>query len=265
MLFRSREILAAHPDTGGSLGCAISEAVELAMGKPGYRYVLGSMMNHVLLHQSVIGLESKRAMEMLGEYPDIVIGCAGGGSNLGGLISAFMQDRLSGKKSPHFLAVEPLSCPSMTRGKYAYDFGDTGHITPLTRMYTLGCEFIPAANHAGGLRYHGMAPILSKLYHDGYLDEARAYDQNKVFEAALLFTRTEMILPAPESAHAIRGAIDEALKCRESGVGKTILFGLSGTGYFDMSAYSQYLGGSMSDEAPTDEYLQVGFDKLPKI
>lgn len=260
-----RAILKKFPDTGGSLGCAISEATELALGTPGYRYVLGSMLNHVMLHQSVIGLEAKRAMELLGEYPDIVIGCAGGGSNLGGLMSAYMQDKLLGRPAPHFLAVEPASCPTMTRGRYAYDFGDTGHKTPLVRMYTLGCEFMPAANHAGGLRFHGMSPILSKLFHDGYLDEARAVEQTKVFQAAAMFARVETILPAPESSHAICAAMDEALKCRESGEAKTILFGLSGTGYFDMSAYSSYLDGSMTDYIPTDEDLQSGFDMLPRI
>ena len=259
-----RAILAHDPTTGGSLGCAISEAVEVATTHEGYRYVLGSVLNQVLLHQSIIGLESKQAMEMLDEYPDIVIGCAGGGSNLGGLISPFMQDKLLGKADPRIIAVEPASCPSLTRGKYVYDFCDTGHVTPLARMYTLGNGFMPAPNHAGGLRYHGMSPILSKLYHDGYM-EAVAYEQTRVFEAAVLFAKRETILPAPESAHAIRGAIDEALKCKESGEAKTILFGLTGTGYFDMTAYENYLSGKMSDSIPTDEELQRGFDSLPKI
>ena len=220
-----RAILEKDPDTTGSLGCAISEAVERAVATPGCRYVLGSVLNQVLLHQSVIGLECEEAMKELGEYPDIVIGCAGGGSNLGGLIALFMRDKLTGKANPYFIAVEPASCPSFTRGKYAYDFCDTGKVTPLAKMYTLGSGFIPSPNHAGGLRYHGMSPILSKLYHDGYLDEARAVEQNKVFEAAVFFARTETILPAPESAHAIRVAIDEAVRCRESGEAKTILFG----------------------------------------
>ena len=259
-----RAILAHDPTTGGSLGCAISEAVEVATTHEGYRYVLGSVLNQVLLHQSIIGLESKQAMEMLDEYPDIVIGCAGGGSNLGGLISPFMQDKLLGKADPRIIAVEPASCPSLTRGKYVYDFCDTGHVTPLARMYTLGNGFMPAPNHAGGLRYHGMSPILSKLYHDGHM-EAVSYKQTEVFEAAILFAKRETILPAPESAHAIKGAIDEALKCKESGEARTILFGLTGTGYFDMTAYEAYLSGTMSDYVPTDADLQKGFDSLPDI
>lgn len=260
-----RKILAEHPDTTGSLGCAISEAVEAAVQSNGSkRYVLGSVLNQVLLHQSIIGLESKLAMEQLDEYPDIVIGCAGGGSNLGGLIAPFMADKITGKSNPRIIAVEPASCPSLTRGKYAYDFCDTGKVTPMARMYTLGCGFIPSANHAGGLRYHGMSPILSKLYHDGYM-EAVSYEQTKVFDAAVMFAKRETILPAPESAHAIRCAIDEALKCKESGEAKTILFGLTGTGYFDMIAYENYLNGTMSDYIPTDADLQVGFDSLPDI
>jgi tryptophan synthase beta chain len=249
-----RGILEKMPDTTGSLGCAISEAVEKAVTSEGYKYVLGSVLNQVLLHQSVIGLEAKAAMELVDEYPDIVVGCAGGGSNLGGLIAPFMQDKLLGRASPRVVAVEPASCPSFTRGRFVYDFCDTGKVTPLARMYTLGCGFIPGANHAGGLRFHGMAPILSQLYNDGCM-EAVAYDQIKVFEAATLFCKAEGILPAPESSHAIRGAIDEALKCKESGEAKTILFGLSGTGFFDMTAYEQYLSGSMTDEIPTDEEL----------
>ena len=259
-----RRILAEDPDMTGSLGCAISEAVEKAVTTEGYKYVLGSVLNQVLLHQSVIGLESKTAMEMLDEYPDIVVGCAGGGSNLGGLIAPFMQDKLLGKAAPRIVAVEPASCPSLTRGRYAYDFCDTGKVTPLAKMYTLGCEYIPSANHAGGLRYHGMSPILSKLYHDGYM-EAVSYEQSKVFEAAVLFAKQETILPAPESAHAIKGAIDEAIRCRESGEAKTILFGLTGTGYFDMNAYSAYLDGTMTDYIPTDAELEQAFAKLPKI
>lgn len=259
-----RMILEKDPNTGGSLGCAISEAIEKAVSTEGYRYVLGSVLNQVLLHQSIIGLESKIAMEMLDEYPDVVIGSAGGGSNLGGLIAPFMQDKLLGKANPRIVAVEPASCPSFTRGKYAYDFCDTGKVTPLAKMYTLGCSFIPSANHAGGLRYHGMAPILSKLYHDGYM-EAVSVEQTKVFEAAVFFAKQETILPAPESAHAIRVAIDEALKCKESGEAKTILFGLTGTGYFDMTAYGSYLNGTMTDYIPTDEDLQKGFDQLPQI
>ena len=259
-----RRILAENSNTTGSLGCAISEAVEKAVTTPGCRYVLGSVLNQVLLHQSIIGLESYQAMEMIDEYPDIVIGCAGGGSNLGGLIAPFMRDKLQGKSNPRIIAVEPASCPSLTRGKYAYDFCDTGKITPLAKMYTLGCGFIPSANHAGGLRYHGMSPILSKLYHDGYM-EAVAVEQTRVFEAATYFAKHETILPAPESAHAIRAAMDEAIKCRETGEAKTILFGLTGTGYFDMTAYSAYLEGRMTDYIPTDEDLQRGFDGLPKV
>ena len=260
-----RAILQKFPETGGSLGCAISEAVETAVSTEGCRYVLGSVLDQVLLHQSVIGLESKAAMEMVDEYPDIVIGCAGGGSNLGGLMGAFMQDKLSGKQNPYFIAVEPASCPTLTRGKYAYDFCDTGRITPLAKMYTLGCEFQPSPNHAGGLRYHGMSPTLSKLYHDGFLDEARAVEQTKVFEAACLFAKQESILPAPESAHAIRVAVDEALKCKESGEAKTILFGLTGTGYFDMTAYAAYHDGTMNDYIPTDADLERGFASLPSV
>ena len=259
-----RKILAENPATTGSLGCAISEAVEAATTGSAKRYVLGSVLNQVLLHQSIIGLESKLAMEMLGEYPDIVVGCAGGGSNLGGLIAPFVADKLRGVKNPRIVAVEPASCPSLTRGKYAYDFCDTGKITPLARMYTLGCDFIPSASHAGGLRYHGMSPILSKLYHDGYM-EAVAYEQSKVFEAAVFFAKHETILPAPESSHAIKGAIDEALKCKETGEAKTILFGLTGTGFFDMVAYENFLSGKMTDYIPTDADLQKGFDSLPDI
>lgn len=259
-----RKILEKNPDTTGSLGCAISEAVETAITTPNCRYVLGSVLNQVLLHQSIIGLETKLAMEILGEYPDVVIGCAGGGSNLGGLIGPFMQDKLTGKANPRIVAVEPASCPSLTRGKYAYDFCDTGRITPMAKMYTLGCGFIPSANHAGGLRYHGMSPILSKLYYDGYM-EAVSYEQTKVFEAATLFAKKETILPAPESAHAIKGAIDEALRCKETGEAKTILFGLTGTGYFDMTAYESFMNKTMTDYIPTDEDLEKGFESLPKI
>ena len=260
-----RKILAENPGTSGSLGCAISEAVEVATTTESCRYVLGSVLDHVLLHQSVIGLEAKAALDKYGVYPDVVIGCAGGGSNLGGLIAPYMADRLNGRAKPYFIAVEPASCPSLTRGRYAYDFGDTGCTTPLMRMYTLGSKFIPSANHAGGLRYHGMSPVLSKLYHDGYLDEARSYEQTKVFDAATMFARCEGALPAPESSHAIRAAIDEAIKCRETGEKKDILFGLTGTGYFDMSAYMSYNAGTMSDYIPTDADLQKGFDSLPKI
>lgn len=259
-----RKLLEENPGTGGSLGCAISEAVEKAVTTDNCRYVLGSVLNQVLLHQSIIGLESRTAMEMIDEYPDIVIGCAGGGSNLGGLIAPFMQDKLLGRADPRIVAVEPASCPSLTRGRYVYDFCDTGRVTPLAKMYTLGSSFIPSANHAGGLRYHGMSPILSKLYHDGYM-EAVAVEQKKVFEAAVLFAKQETILPAPESSHAIRAAIDEAIKCRETGEAKTILFGLTGTGYFDMAAYGSYLDGTMTDHIPTDEELEEGYKGIPEI
>ena len=259
-----RKILAEHPGTTGSLGCAISEAVEVATSTPGYRYVLGSVLNQVLLHQSVIGLESKAALDKYGVKPDIIIGCAGGGSNLGGLISPFMGEKLRGEQDYRIIAVEPASCPSFTRGKFAYDFCDTGMVCPLAKMYTLGSGFIPSPNHAGGLRYHGMSSILSQLYHDGLM-EAVSVEQTKVFEAAEQFARVEGILPAPESSHAIRVAIDEALRCRETGEEKTILFGLTGTGYFDMVAYEKFHNGEMSDYIPTDVDLQVGFDGIPKF
>jgi tryptophan synthase beta chain len=259
-----RKILEAHPGTTGSLGCAISEAVEVATHTDGYRYVLGSVLNQVLLHQSVIGLEAKAALEKYNVKPDIIIGCAGGGSNLGGLISPFMGEKLRGENDYKFIAVEPASCPSFTRGKFAYDFCDTGMICPLAKMYTLGSGFIPSANHAGGLRFHGMSSTLSQLYHDGLM-EARAVEQTSVFAAAEQFARVEGILPAPESSHAIKVAIDEALKCKETGEEKTILFGLTGTGYFDMVAYQKYNDGEMSDYIPTDADLQQGFDGLPKV
>ena len=259
-----RKILEEHPGTGGSLGCAISEAVEKATQTPNCRYVLGSVLDHVLLHQSIIGQECKIALDKYGVQPDLIIGCAGGGSNLGGLISPFMGEKLEGKNNIDFLAVEPASCPSLTRGKYAYDFCDSARITPLAKMYTLGCGFMPSPNHAGGLRYHGMSPVLSKLYHDGYL-RATSVEQTKVFEAAETFARCEGILPAPESAHAIRVAMDEAVKCREEGKKKVILFGLTGTGYFDMTAYKSYNDGTMTDTIPTDEDLQKGFATIPKI
>ena len=259
-----RKILKEHPGTSGSLGCAISEAVECATGMEGYRYVLGSVLNQVLLHQSIIGLETKVALDKYGVVPDIIIGCAGGGSNLGGLISPFMGEKLRGERDYQFIAVEPASCPTLTRGKFAYDFCDTGMVTPLAKMYTLGSGFIPSASHAGGLRYHGMNPVLSQLYADGLM-EARSVEQTSVFEAAEMFARVEGILPAPESAHAIRAALDEAMKCKETGEEKTIVFGLTGTGYFDMFAYGRYNDGEMSDYIPTDAELQAGFDGIPKI
>ncbi len=259
-----RKILAAHPGTTGSLGCAISEAVEVAVKNPGYRYVLGSVLNQVLLHQSVIGLEAKAALDKLGVKPDLIIGCAGGGSNLGGLIAPFMGEKLRGERDYRIIAVEPASCPSFTRGKFAYDFCDTGMICPLAKMYTLGSSFIPSPSHAGGLRFHGMSTVLSQLYHDGYL-EARAVEQTAVFQAAEQFARCEGILPAPESSHAIRAAIDEALKCRETGEEKTILFGLTGTGYFDLTAYQQFNDGLMTDRIPTDEELKRSLAALPRV
>ena len=259
-----RKILAENPNNPGSLGCAISEAVERAVTSDNVKYVLGSVLNQVLLHQSIIGLESAKAMEILGEYPDVIIGCAGGGSNLGGLIAPFAKDKIAGKTNPRLVAVEPASCPSLTRGKYAYDFCDTGKITPMAKMYTLGCTFTPSPIHAGGLRYHGMAPILSKLYHDGYM-EATSVTQTKVFEAATLFAKYESILPAPESAHAIYAAIEEAKKYKEAGKSGVILFGLTGTGFFDMTAYESFQKGTLSDFVPTDEDLKVSIDKLPKI
>lgn len=259
-----RKILREFPGTSGSLGCAISEAVEAAGAKPGYRYVLGSVLNQVLLHQSVIGLETKAALDKYGIVPDMIIGCAGGGSNLGGLISPFMGEKIRGERDYQFLAVEPASCPSLTRGKFAYDYCDTGMVTPLAKMCTLGSGFIPSASHSGGLRYHGMNPVLSQLYADGLM-EARSVTQTEVFEAAQQFAKVEGILPAPESSHAIRAAIDEALKCKETGEEKTIVFGLTGTGYFDMVAYGKYNDGEMSDYIPTDEELEKGFAGLPEI
>lgn len=259
-----RKILEEFPGTTGSLGCAISEAVEAATTQEGYRYVLGSVLNQVLLHQSVIGLETKAAMDKYGIKPDMIIGCAGGGSNLGGLISPFMGEKLRGEADYQFIAVEPASCPSFTRGKYVYDFCDTGKVCPLSKMYTLGSSFIPAPNHAGGLRYHGMSSILSQLYDDGYM-KAVSVEQTSVFKAAEEFARVEGILPAPESSHAIKVAIDEALKCKETGEEKTILFGLTGTGYFDMVAYERFNNGEMGDYIPTDEDLAKGFADIPKF
>ena len=259
-----KQILKEHPGTTGSLGCAISEAVEAEIKNPGYKYVLGSVLNQVLLHQTVIGLETQAALKKYNIKPDMIIGCAGGGSNLGGLVSPFVGEMLRGENKYQIIAVEPASCPSFTRGKFAYDFCDTGKICPLAKMYTLGSQFIPSANHAGGLRYHGMSPILSQLYHDGLM-EARAVEQTSVFEAAETFARCEGILPAPESSHAIRVAIDEALKCKETGEEKTIVFGLTGTGYFDLVAYQKYNDGVMDDYIPTDADLQKGFDGIPSI
>jgi tryptophan synthase beta chain len=259
-----RAINAAHPGATGSLGCAISEAVEAAMNREGYRYVLGSVLNQVLLHQSIIGLETKTALDKLGVKADIVIGCAGGGSNLGGLISPFMGEKLRGENDYRFIAVEPASCPSLTRGRYAYDYCDTGRVCPLMKMYTLGHDYMPSASHAGGLRYHGMSSTLSELLDQGLM-EATSVTQTQVFEAARMFARTEGILPAPESAHAIRVAMDEAVKCRESGEKKKIVFGLTGTGYFDMFAYGKFNDGEMKDYIPSDAELEESFRKLPKI
>ncbi len=259
-----RKILEKHPGTTGSLGCAISEAVEAATNLPGYRYVLGSVLNQVLLHQTIIGLETKAALDKYDITPDIIIGCAGGGSNLGGLIAPFMKEKIRGEKDYRIIAVEPASCPSLTRGRYAYDYCDTGMVCPLSKMYTLGSNYIPAPNHAGGLRYHGMNPILSQLYHDGLM-EAVSVKQTEVFAAAQEFARVEGILPAPESSHAIKVALDEAKKCKETGEAKTIVFGLTGTGYFDMYAYQKFNDGTLIDYIPTDEEIQRGFDGLPEI
>ena len=260
-----RMLLEMNPDSNGSLGTAISEAVEVAATTEGYRYVLGSVLNQVLLHQSVVGLEAKAAFEKIGDYPDMVIGCAGGGSNLGGLIGPFIKDKFVGKDAPYFIAVEPASCPSLTRGKFAYDFCDTGKVAPLAKMYTIGATYVPSGSHAGGLRYHGMSPIISQLYHDGYIDEARAVKQTDVFDAATMFAKAEGNLPAPESAHAIRVAIDEAIKCRETGEEKTILFGLTGTCYFDLGAYALYNEKAMNDNVPSDEELNESFSAIPKV
>ncbi|MDD6189086.1 MAG: TrpB-like pyridoxal phosphate-dependent enzyme [Clostridiales bacterium] len=259
-----KKILAEFPGTTGSLGCAISEAVEAATTREGYRYVLGSVLNQVLLHQSVIGLETKAALDKYGIKPDIIIGCAGGGSNLGGLIAPFMGEKLRGEADYRIIAVEPASCPSFTRGKFAYDFCDTGMVCPLAKMYTLGSSFIPAANHAGGLRYHGMSTTLSQLYDDGLM-EAVSVKQTEVFQAAEQFARVEGILPAPESSHAIKVAIDEAMRCKETGEEKTIVFGLTGTGYFDMVAYEKFHDGAMTDYIPSDEEIQANIDRLPKV
>ncbi len=259
-----RKILAEHPGTGGSLGCAVSEAVETALQNEGYRYVLGSVLNQVMLHQSVIGLEAKAALDKYGIKPDVIIGCAGGGSNLGGLIAPFVGERLRGEADYRLIAVEPASCPSLTRGTYAYDYADTGMICPLAKMYTLGADYIPAPNHAGGLRYHGMNTALSELRAQGIM-EAVSYQQTEIFEAAVQFARVEGILPAPESSHAIRAAIDEAMRCKETGEEKTIVFGLTGTGYFDLAGYQKYNDGVLQNYIPTDEELAVSFAKLPKV
>jgi len=259
-----RKILEKHPGTTGSLGCAISEAVEAATNLDGYRYVLGSVLNQVLLHQTIIGLETKAALDKYDIIPDIIIGCAGGGSNLGGLIAPFMREKIRGEKDYRIIAVEPASCPSLTRGTYAYDYCDTGMVCPLSKMYTLGSNYIPAANHAGGLRYHGMNPILSQLYHDGLM-EAVSVKQTEVFAAAQEFARVEGILPAPESSHAIKVALDEAKKCKETGEAKTIVFGLTGTGYFDMYAYQKFNDGTLTDYIPTDEEIEKGLSGLPQI
>ncbi len=260
-----RQMLEKDKNNMGSLGTAIAEAVEKAATSENVKYTLGSVLNIVLLHQSIIGLEAKEQLALIDEYPDIVIGCSGGGSNLGGIMSSFMQDKLTGKANPYFIAVEPAACPSLTKGRYAYDFCDTAGVTPLAKMYTLGCGFMPPSVHAGGLRYHGMSPILSKLYHDGYINEARGELQNDVFKAAVFFAKNEGILPAPESSHAIKAAIDEANKCKESGEAKTILFCLSGHGNFDLSAYINYNNGEVVDYVPTEEVLEQGFNTIPKL
>ncbi len=259
-----RKILAEHPGTGGSLGCAVSEAVECATSLEGYRYVLGSVLNHVSMHQSVIGLETLAALNKYGVKADIIIGCAGGGSNLAGLSAPFIGQKLRGEADYRIIAVEPASCPSLTRGKYAYDYCDTGRICPLAKMYTLGCDFMPAPQHAGGLRYHGMNSMLSELYDQGVM-EATTVKQTEVFKAAVEFARVEGILPAPESSHAIRVAIDEAMKCKETGEAKTIVFGLTGTGYFDMVSYEKHNNGTLTDYIPSDEEINAALSKLPKV
>lgn len=259
-----KRILAENPNTGGSLGCAVSEALEVAMKTPNCKYVLGSVLDHVILHQSIIGLETKTALEKYGIEPDMLISCIGGGSNFGGFIAPFVKDKINGTAKYDILAVEPASCPSLTRGKYAYDFGDTGKMTPLLKMYTLGSGFVPSPNHAGGLRYHGMNPIVSKLYHDGYIS-VTSVEQTKVFEAAVQFAKSEGILPAPESSHTIRAVIDQALKCKETGEKKKIVFCLTGTGYFDLKAYKQYNNKTMTDYIPTDADLEKGFATIPDI
>jgi len=259
-----REILEKFPGTGGSLGCAVSEATEKALETPNCKYVLGSVLDHVILHQSIIGLETKTALEKYNIEPDMLISCVGGGSNFGGFIAPFVKDKISGKKNYRIIGVEPASCPSLTRGKYVYDFGDTGKMTPLLRMYTLGSGFMPSSNHSGGLRYHGMNPIVSKLYHDGYM-EAVAVEQTKVFEAAVQFAKCEGILPAPESSHTIRVAIDEALKCKETSEKKKIVFCLTGTGFFDLKAYSAFNDKTMTDYIPTEADLEKGFATIPDI
>ena len=259
-----RRINAEHPGTSGSLGCAISEAVEAAARLPNARYLLGSVLNQVCLHQSIIGLETQTALRKLGVEPDVIIGCAGGGSNLAGLIAPFMGESLRGEADYRFIAVEPASCPSLTRGRYAYDYCDTGRVCPMQKMYTLGSDFIPSASHAGGLRYHGMSATLSELLAQGRI-EARSVEQTKVFEAATLFARTEGTLPAPESSHAIRVAIDEALRCKAEGKAETIVFGLTGTGYFDMFAYQRFNDGQMGDYIPTDAEIAASLARLPQV
>lgn len=258
-----RKILEADPESPGSLGIAISEAVEDAATHGDTNYSLGSVLNHVLLHQTVIGLESKRQFELAGDYPDIVIGCCGGGSNLGGLSFPFIQDKVNGKQV-RVVAVEPSSCPTLTKGEFRYDFGDTAGLTPLLMMYTLGHDFVPPGIHAGGLRYHADAPLICQLVHDNLI-EAVSYGQTAVFDAALQFSRTEGIIPAPESAHAIRAVIDEAMKAKEEGKEKTIFFNLSGHGYLDLQAYADYIEGKLKDYEYPDEKIREALSKLPVI
>jgi tryptophan synthase beta chain len=256
-----RKILEEHPGTSGSLGCAISEAVEFALNNPGYKYALGSVLNQVLLHQSIIGLETMTALDKYNIKPDVIIGCAGGGSNLGGLISPFVGRKLKGELDCRFVAVEPASCPSLTRGKYVYDYCDTGRVCPLQKMYTLGSGFIPSSSHSGGLRYHGMSSLLSQLYDDKIM-EAISVTQSEVFGAAVTFARTEGTLPAPESSHAIYAAMQEAIRCREEGKHENIVFGLTGTGYFDMLAYGKFNAGQMNDYVPTDAEIEASLQQL---
>ena len=259
-----RAVLAEHPDSTGSLGIAISEAVEMAAQNDDTKYALGSVLNHVLLHQTVVGQEAIEQMNMAGNYPDIIVGCTGGGSNFAGLVNPFLGEQLRGGPHVRVIAVEPAACPSLTRGKFAYDFGDTGHLTPLVKMHTLGSTFVPPGFHAGGLRYHGMGPLVSHLHELGLI-EARAYQQLECFEAGVQFARAEGIVPAPEATHAVKGAIDEALKCKEAGTGRTILFNLCGHGHFDMQAYTDYFAGDLTDQSYDESELAMALAGLPSV
>ncbi|MFN9389139.1 MAG: TrpB-like pyridoxal phosphate-dependent enzyme [Betaproteobacteria bacterium] len=259
-----REILARHPDSNGRLGIAISEAVEVAAQRDDTKYALGSGLNHVLMHQTVVGLEAIAQLEMANDYPDIVVGCTGGGSNFAGIAFPFIGAQLRGGRKVRVVAVEPAACPSLTRGRYAYDFGDTGHLTPLVKMHTLGSNFMPPGFHAGGLRYHGMAPLVSHVKELGLI-EARAYPQTPCFEAGVMFARHEGIVPAPEANHAVKGAIDEAIRCREEGTSRAILFNLCGHGHFDMQAYTDYFAGKLQDHSYDERELAMALSGLPSV